>query len=286
MQILKTSKQAHEFTWNMRCQGATIGLVPTMGALHEGHLSLVSASARRCDHTVATIFVNPTQFGPGEDLGKYPRTLESDLRGLRSAGATAVFTPESEEIYPPGFSTLVQPPKVAQALEGEFRPTHFQGVATIVLKLFQLLPASHAFFGQKDYQQVRVIESMVRDLNVAIKIVSCEIIRDPDGLAMSSRNRYLSQTERRRALRLSIALGKAQEALAGGERDPAAIEQIMRSALLAEGSGNGVDLVEYAKVVDSCTLEPIEQIENQAVALIAARVGSTRLIDNCLWSAQ
>jgi pantoate--beta-alanine ligase len=255
-----------------------------MGALHQGHLSLVHASARRCDHTIATIFVNPTQFGPEEDLGRYPRTLDSDLQGLRQAGATAVFVPDRADIFPAGFSTFVQPPEVAKSLEGEFRPTHFCGVATVVLKLFHLLPASHAFFGRKDFQQVRVIEVMVSDLNLAIEIVTCEIIRDPDGLAMSSRNRYLSAEDRPRALRLSIALGEFETLLREGERDAERLQQIMQTVLLADGKGNGVDQIDYAKIVDPITLAPIDRIENQAVALIAARVGSTRLIDNRLWS--
>jgi pantoate--beta-alanine ligase len=254
-----------------------------MGALHEGHLSLVRESVQRCDHTVATIFVNPTQFGPGEDLDQYPRTLDADLDGLRQAGAAAVFVPTSDEIYPPCYSTSIHPPDVALGFEGDVRPTHFAGVATIVLKLFQALPATHAFFGQKDFQQVRVIEAMVRDLNVDIEIVSCEIIREPDGLAMSSRNRYLSQEDRRRARRLSVALSQADNAIARGERNPSSIESIMRSALLADGPQNGVDSVDYAKVVDPKTLEPITEIRNEAVALIAARVGSTRLLDNRLW---
>lgn len=280
MQILKTTQQTRAFVGNLRRDGATVGLVPTMGALHDGHLSLVKASAKQCDHTVATIFVNPTQFGPSEDLKKYPQTLDADLQGLQRSGACAVFVPNAGEIYPPGYSTSVQPPKVAETLEGEFRPSHFQGVATVVLKLFHLLPASHAFFGQKDFQQVRVIEAMVRDFNIDIAIVSCDIVRDPDGLAMSSRNRYLNMADRQRALRLSIALAEAEQAFVGGERNPDSIERIMRAALLADGPEHGVDSVDYAKIVDFLTLEPINQLDDRAVALIAARVGSTRLLDN------
>lgn len=280
MQILKTTQLARAFVSGLRRDSVTVGLVPTMGALHDGHLSLVQASAKRCDHTVATIFVNPTQFGPAEDLAKYPQTLDADLCGLRKAGADMVFVPAVDEIYPPGYSTSVQPPKVASALEGEFRPAHFQGVATVVLKLFHLLPASHAFFGQKDFQQIRVIEAMVRDLNLDIEIVPCEIIRDPDGLAMSSRNRYLNERDRPRALRLSIALAKAEQAFVAGERNAASIEKTMRAALFASGPDSGVDSVDYAKVVDFATLQPINQLDDRAVALIAARVGSTRLLDN------
>ena len=283
MQILRTIRQARAVANELRREEASVGLVPTMGALHDGHLSLVRASVQKCDHTIVTIFVNPTQFGPGEDLDQYPRTLDADLEGLRQSGATAVFAPTTDEIYPPGCSTTIKPPNVARGLEGEFRATHFEGVATVVLKLFQILPATHAFFGQKDFQQVRVIETMVRDLNVDIEIVSCEIIREPDGLAMSSRNRFLSQQDRLRARRLSQALSQAEEAIVRGVRSPSSIEKIMRSVLLADGPQNGVDSVDYAKVVDPMTLEPITRIEQEAVALIAARVGTTRLLDNRLW---
>ncbi|MCA9137569.1 MAG: pantoate--beta-alanine ligase [Planctomycetales bacterium] len=280
MQIIHTTKQAREFVWNLRRNDSTVGLVPTMGALHDGHLSLVQASGRRCDHTVATIFVNPTQFAPGEDLQKYPRTLDADIAGLRSAGADAVFIPDQDQIYPPGCSTFVKPPDVAETLEGEFRPTHFQGVCTIVLKLFHLLPTTHAFFGEKDFQQLCVIQAMVRDLDVDIEIVPCPIVRDPDGLAMSSRNRYLNDRQRQRALCLSAALRQAEQAYLGGEQNPKTIENQMRSILSGDDQNNGVDSIDYAAVVDSKTLQPISDLDQPAVALIAARVGSTRLIDN------
>lgn len=282
MQILKTVEQARGFVRKLRQNGATVGLVPTMGALHEGHLSLVRMGTSQCDHTIATIFVNPTQFAAGEDLGKYPRTLQADLDGLRSVNAAAVYVPDADQIYPPGFSTAVQPPQVSRTLEGEFRPTHFQGVATVVLKLFNILPATHAFFGQKDYQQLRVIQDMVRDLDVEIEVVACPIIRDPDGMAMSSRNRYLSEAERSRGLRLSQALAAAQDLFQGGERSVKTLENVLHESLLADGPENGVDSIDYATVVDATTLAPIERIDNDAVALIAARVGQTRLIDNRL----
>ncbi|WP_182868242.1 pantoate--beta-alanine ligase [Stieleria mannarensis] len=282
MQILSTTEQAYQFVWQSRRNGQTVGLVPTMGALHEGHLSLAKTSVGQCDQTVATIFVNPTQFAPHEDLDQYPRTLDADLEGLRSVGVSAVFVPQSDVIYPPGFSTTVQPPDVARSLEGAFRPTHFQGVATIVLKLFHILPASHAFFGQKDYQQLCVIRAMVRDLNVPIEIVGCPTVRESDGLAMSSRNRYLDTDQRTRALRLSAALKEAEKAVLDGQRDPEAVERIMHATLLAGGPDDGVDSIDYATVVDAVTLQPIRQIQDQAVALVAAKVGSTRLIDNRL----
>lgn len=282
MQILRTTKQATELVWQWRRRDASVGLVPTMGALHEGHLSLARTSVGQCDHTVTTIFVNPTQFAPHEDLSRYPRTLDADLEGLRREGVSAVFVPESDDIYPPGFSTSVQPPSVAQSLEGEFRPAHFQGVATVVLKLFHILPTTHAFFGQKDYQQLCVIRAMVRDLNVPIEIVACPTVRETDGLAMSSRNRYLNAEQRIRALRLFAALDAAEHAVHDGQRDAAAIERIMQATLLADGPEQGVDSIDYAKLVDAQTLQPIRQLDDRAVALIAAKVGSTRLIDNRL----
>ncbi|MCC9602082.1 pantoate--beta-alanine ligase [Stieleria sp. JC731] len=263
-------------------QSHTVGLVPTMGALHDGHLSLVAMSRSRCDDSIATIFVNPTQFAPGEDLDKYPRTLERDLEKLTNAGCDAVFIPSTDEMYPPGSSTMVVPPKVALPLEGKFRPEHFRGVATVVLKLFQILPASHAFFGQKDFQQLRVIETMVDDLNVPIEIVSCPIVREADGLAMSSRNRYLNVDERQRSLCLSQALAEVEAAFKGGQREVKTLTEILHRHLPPAANTNTVDRVDYAVIVDSQSLKPIERIESSAVTLLAAHVGTTRLIDNCI----
>ncbi|MGI9474112.1 MAG: pantoate--beta-alanine ligase, partial [Rubripirellula sp.] len=217
MEVFHSVQEAQRFTLEQRATRQRVGVVPTMGALHEGHISLV-AQSRSQGPTIATIFVNPTQFGPGEDLDKYPRTLDSDCKLLRDAGADAVFVPETKQMYPEGFSTYVDPPEVARSLEGVCRPDHFRGVTTVVLKLFQAIPASHAFFGKKDYQQLRVIESMVRDLNVGIEIVGCETVREADGLALSSRNRYLSPAERVRGLRISQALNGAEQSLRSGER--------------------------------------------------------------------
>ena len=264
----------HAAVLHVRRQGATVGFVPTMGALHEGHLSLVRESARRCDQTVVSIFVNPTQFGPDEDLDKYPRTLEPDMEQIKASGATMVFTPPTREMYPAGATTSVDPPAVAIPLEGQFRHGHFAGVATIVLKLFHAIPADVAIFGRKDYQQFKVIEAMVRDLKIAIELVAGETIREPDGLALSSRNRYLSDKDRARALSLSEALDAAESAVATGEMSTAAVETAMQAALQA------VDAVDYAAVVNSDTLESSESLPANAVALIAARIGGTRLIDN------
>ena len=285
MEVIHSPDVARDFVWSLRREGKTLGLVPTMGALHEGHLSLVRISRSQCDATIATIFVNPTQFAPNEDLDKYPRTLEQDCQLLRAEGVSAVFVPSKEVMYPDGFSTMVEPPAIARTLEGVFRPEHFRGVATVVLKLFQCVPCDCAVFGRKDYQQWKVVEAMVRDLNVGIEIIAGEIIREEDGLAMSSRNRYLSQPDRVRALMISKALQEAREAVSGGQLDAPALQQQMRQTLMGitasgQKTGQGVDKVDYAVIVDAETLVPIMELDRPAVALIAAHVGSTRLIDN------
>ena len=281
METIHSVSRAHDYVSALRHGQKTVGLVPTMGALHEGHLSLVRESTRVCDATIATIFVNPTQFAPSEDLAQYPRTLEDDCRQLGELGVDAVFVPDGQAMYPDGFSTYVSPPEAARSLEGSYRPEHFRGVTTIVLKLFNILPATHAFFGQKDFQQLKVIETMVRDLNVPIEIIGCPIVRENDGLAMSSRNRYLNPEQRQRALVLSQALSKAQELVDGGHRNAQELSVAMREVLTGiGGKSQGVDKIDYATVVSSDTLAPIGQADKNAVALIAAHVGSTRLIDN------
>jgi pantoate--beta-alanine ligase len=259
-----------------RAAGKSIGLVPTMGALHEGHLSLARASQAECDLTVVTIFVNPTQFGPQEDFGKYPRTLEADLESLRTTGADLVFVPTNAEMYPADFSTYVEPPRSALRWEGECRPGHFRGVATIVLKLFNAAQADIAFFGQKDYQQVAVIRQMVRDLDVPVEIRVCPTVREPDGLAMSSRNRYLSLDERRQAVALSRGLKMAEQLASQGQRDASALIASVRQTL----HDAGITRIDYVAVVDSDSLEPVAELNGPAVVLIAAFVGGTRLIDN------
>ena len=259
-----------------RSAGWAIGLVPTMGALHEGHLSLVQASRSECGFTVATIFVNPTQFAPHEDFDKYPRTLDADLESLASCHADLVFAPRREDMYPAGCSTLVEPPHVAQRWEGECRPGHFRGVATVVLKLFNLAQADVAFFGHKDYQQSAVIRRMVQDLNVPTEIRVCPTVREPDGLAMSSRNRYLSAGERQQAVAISRALRLAEQMAAGGERQAAKLVEAI-DRVLAEAQ---IRCIDYVAVVDPDTLEPVPELTRPVVVLIAARVGGTRLIDN------
>lgn len=259
-----------------RAAGRSIGLVPTMGALHAGHLSLVQASVAEGRFTVATIFVNPTQFAPHEDFARYPRNLAQDLNLLASAGAELVFAPERSEIYPVGFSTYIEPPKVAEPLEGLFRPGHFRGVATVVLKLFNLAGADVAYFGHKDYQQSLVIRRMVADLNVPVEVRVCPTVREPDGLALSSRNAYLSPAERRQGLALSRSLFAAAELAACGEGSAAIIlnrmQQIFKEAEISR--------IDYLAIVDPETLESVADLSRPAIAIVAAHVGQTRLIDN------
>ncbi len=262
----------------LRIRGKKVGCVPTMGALHAGHLSLARASVEQTDVTVATIFVNPTQFAPGEDLDKYPRQLAEDADLLAGVGVNYLFCPQTDVMYPPGSSTSVLAPKISKRLEGEFRPTHFGGVATIVLKLLNIVGPHVAYFGQKDYQQVAVIRKMVTDLNVPVEIVACPIIRDPDGLAMSSRNVYLSAEQRQIALSISGTLREAKERIESGNRDGYEMVTEMRQRLI----DSGVTSIDYVAVANPDTLETADPIELPVVLLIAVYVGKTRLIDNCI----
>lgn len=277
-QIFSEPSEIYRLVRHAQKSGRRVGVVPTMGALHEGHLSLVEASRAECDVTIVTIFVNPTQFGPGEDFDLYPRTLEQDVNKLAEVGADYVFVPAGDAIYRPGHSTHIDPPVVAQPLEGECRPGHFRGVATIVLKLFQMIPVDVAFFGQKDYQQSLVIQRMVDDLNVPIEICICPTVRETDGLAMSSRNAYLSAQERRQALAISQALEQATAMRDSGEKSASSVLANMRR-ILADAN---ILRVDYVALVDPNTLEEREHLHEATVALIAAYVGSTRLIDNKL----
>lgn len=260
----------------VRGDGQTVGLVPTMGALHEGHVSLVRRAVHDCDFTVVTIFVNPKQFGPQEDFARYPRTLAADLEALARAQADLVFAPTADQIYRPGFSTYVEPPEVARTLEGSCRPGHFRGVTTIVLKLFHLVPAHVAYFGRKDYQQWRVIQTMADDLDLPIRVEACPTLREPDGLAMSSRNRYLSPAERQQAGAIWRSLLHAAHLAAQGERNAAAIRQQMREVLARAG----ITRIDYVALVDPLMLAEVEDVRADTVALVAAYVGGTRLIDN------
>jgi pantoate--beta-alanine ligase len=261
---------------DVRRAGKSIGLVPTMGALHEGHLSLVDAARREADFVVATIFVNPTQFGPGEDFERYPRSLERDCEQLAIRGVDLVFAPPTDEIYRPSHATYVEMGGVALPLEGKFRPGHFRGVATVVLKLLNLVRPNVAMFGQKDYQQSLVIRRLVEDFDLPVRICVCPIVRDADGLALSSRNAYLDPASRQQALALSRSLRVAEEAYAGGERNAGAILERMRGVLAGARDLKPA----YVVLADAATLEPLERLDRPAVALLAATIGSTRLIDN------
>lgn len=256
--------------------GTRVGVVPTMGALHDGHLSLVAAARARCGMVVVTIFVNPTQFGPNEDFQAYPRTLDADFARCRQAGVDAVFTPSVEEMYPAGAVTTIHVAGLTDGLCGPFRPGHFDGVATVVAKLFQIAPTDFAFFGQKDYQQLMVIRQMVRDLNIPIDVVGCPTIREPDGLAMSSRNAYLSSADRAKALAISRALFTARDAADAGKNNVSALVEDVRREL----HGAGIASIDYVEIVDAVNLKPLSTIDRPARMCIAARVGKTRLIDN------
>ncbi|MCA9185774.1 MAG: pantoate--beta-alanine ligase [Pirellulaceae bacterium] len=256
----------------------TVGVVMTMGALHEGHLSLLDAARKDCDITVTTIYVNPTQFLPGEDFEKYPRTLADDVTAISRCGGDYVFAPSNGEMYSPRFSTYVLPPKVAERFEGAHRPGHFRGVTTVVLKFLQVVPADIAYFGHKDYQQSLVIRRMVEDLQVGTSIRVCPTVREPDGLALSSRNRYLDDTERQNALGLYRALTRAQELVKRNELNASRLRHIMETILVE----SNISRIDYIGIVDPETLIDVETIDEPAIALLAAHVGTTRLIDNVL----
>jgi len=263
-----------------RAAGRRIGLVPTMGALHEGHLALVDAARAGSDAVVMSIFVNPTQFGPNDDLSRYPRDLARDRALAAARGVDVLFAPSVEAMYPEGAEVRVVPGRVSVRWEGEFRPGHFAGVLTIVAKLLHLVEPERAWFGQKDFQQATLIRQMVHDLDFPLSIAVVPTVREPDGLALSSRNAFLSAADREQALGLSRALGAAAAAFASGERGAAALERVMRGGLAVHP---GVE-VEYIAVADPRTLEPVARTEDDTVILIAARVGSTRLIDNVILS--
>ena len=259
-----------------RGMSGDVGFVPTMGYLHEGHLSLVRAAREANAHTVVSIFVNPTQFGPGEDFERYPRDTERDLSLLRDERVDVVFMPPVEEMYPEGASTFVEVEGITDVLEGAHRPGHFRGVTTVVAKLFNIVQPTRAYFGRKDAQQLAVVRKMMRDLQRDIEIVGLPIVREPDGLALSSRNAYLSPEERTAALVLSRALNKAGELFAAGARDAEALRRAMRELIGAEPLAR----VDYVSVADPATLQELDRIESSALASLAVRIGRTRLIDN------
>jgi len=278
LEILHNIAELRQARTMWRVRDRSVGFVPTMGALHEGHLSLVRAARDACDRVVVSIFVNPTQFGPTEDLEKYPRTFEQDKVLLEGAGVDLLFAPNAEEIYPPGARTFVTVEDLSSRLDGLSRPGHFRGVATVVAKLFNLVQPDVAFFGQKDAAQVAVLRRMVRDLNFPVEMVVCPTVREPDGLAMSSRNRYLSPQQRKSALALSQALRAMENAAKAGEH--------RADILLAQGlrvleSEPGIR-ADYLAAVHPDTLEPLENLAAGGLLAVAAFAGETRLIDNVL----
>ena len=277
MRIIHTIKELRQSVLSMKQQGARIGLVPTMGALHAGHGSLIEAAAKECDLVIVTIFVNPTQFGPGEDFDKYPRTLEADAAYSERLGADIIFAPSAEEMYPAEQLTWVESEKLTDRLCGASRPGHFRGVTTVCAKLFNIVQAEVVYFGQKDAQQTIVIQRMVKDLNLPLEIRVCPIVREDDGLAMSSRNKYLSPDERKRALCLFEALTHCKSQLISGQtKTEPLIEAMKQTVQKRQGQ------IDYIGIVDPQTLEPLEQIEQKALVLLAVYIGKTRLIDNLL----
>lgn len=281
MRVAHSIAEAQAVLRDLRAHGGSIGFVPTMGALHEGHLSLVRAAKSACDGVAVSIFVNPTQFGPNEDFTRYPRTFEADCAALEREGVDLLFAPSAEEMYPPGANTYVDVEGVSDRLDGASRPGHFRGVATVVAKLFHIVLPDKAFFGQKDAAQIAVLRKMVRDLNFPLELVVCPIVREPDGLAMSSRNRYLSPEERRQALVLSRALREVERLNASGVTSAHELIAAAGEVLASEPSVR----VDYCKMVDPDTLEDLADIRGGALAAIAAFVGATRLIDNVLLPA-
>jgi pantoate--beta-alanine ligase len=278
MQIVKSVAEMQSLCRQLRAGGALLGFVPTMGALHEGHLSLVQQARAECEVVIASIFVNPLQFAPGEDLERYPRTFEEDCRALEAESVQVLFAPEAGEMYPNGSKTTVTVSQIGDRLDGASRPGHFTGVATVVAKLFHVVGPARAYFGQKDAAQLAVLRQMVRDLNFDVELKGCAIVRDTDGLALSSRNRYLSAIERERALVLHRALLRMERMIADGERQSITLVRSGMETLNAE-AGIRVD---YLAIVDANTLLPVTSVETGTLVAAAAYVGNTRLIDNFL----
>jgi pantoate--beta-alanine ligase len=278
MKICATISEARAASHDARKSRKRLGLVPTMGALHEGHLSLVRAAREQCDVVAVSVFVNPKQFGPTEDLAKYPRRFERDCALLEKENVDLVFAPSVEEMYGKGETTWVTVEGLSDKLDGHSRPGHFRGVTTVVAKLFHVIDPDVAFFGQKDAAQVAVIRRMVRDLNFQVGIVVCPIVREPDGLAMSSRNAYLNPEERQRALALQRALQSVEKQFRAGDRNAVKLVAAAKQIIAAEPEVR----LDYFEIVDPDTLEPVAQISRPSLAAIAATVGSTRLIDNVI----
>ena len=284
MKTIVSTFEMQKFSEQARLRKKVVGLVPTMGYLHKGHLSLIRKAQRSCDIVITSIFVNPTQFAPNEDFARYPRNIEQDTRLCTSAGSTVLFVPRENEMYPEGYSTYVSVEHVSSILEGKFRPTHFRGVTTVVAKLFSLTKPHKAFFGQKDAQQCVVIKKMVKDLNLGVEVVTAPIVREKDGLAMSSRNVYLSAEERSQALILYASLRRAHEMVDNGERNVAVVAGEVKQMIETKSSAT----IDYVAVVDAESLADIPSFERGIPALVAlaVRFGSTRLIDNTIIKAR
>jgi len=278
VQRIETVEEMQVLSESIRMAGHTVGLVPTMGFFHEGHLELMRVARRYSDTIVVSLFVNPTQFGEGEDLTAYPRDLDGDLAKARDVGVDCVFVPSAEDMYPEGYQTEVRVRHLTRHLCGLSRPGHFDGVTTVVAKLFHMVKPHLAVFGQKDYQQLAVISRMVRDLNMDIEIIGVPTVREPDGLAMSSRNSYLSVEERESALSLSRSLTLARDMMTQGERNAATL----REAVEKEIQSRPFTRIDYVRLCDPNTLEELETIENEALLALAVQVGKARLIDNCI----
>ena len=276
MEIIRTVEWMKQVSRRAREEGHMPGFVPTMGALHAGHVSLVRAAQRDCSPVVVSIFVNPKQFGPGEDFERYPRALEADSQLLESLGVEYLFAPEAAEMYPPGFSSYAEVEGISGRLEGRARPGHFRGVATVVLKLLEIVQPWRAYFGRKDAQQARIIQQLARDFHLDAEIQVCPIVREEDGLALSSRNAYLSAEDRRAATVLHRALGAARDAVARGERDGTRLEAAAREVLAKEPRA----AADYVEVVNAEAFEPAGRIRGTCYALLAVFFGTTRLLDN------
>jgi pantoate--beta-alanine ligase len=278
MEIIRSVNWMREKARNARAEQRIIGLVPTMGALHAGHIALVQQARNECSPVYASIFLNPKQFAANEDLAKYPRPLETDVEKLTAANADGLFLPDAADIYPPGFSTYVQVEGLGDRVEGKARPGHFRGVCTVVLKLLQIVQPHFAYFGRKDAQQARIIQQMAGDLNLDTEIVVCPIVREPDGLALSSRNAFLNPEERKAATILYQALLAARQELSAGTRDSQDLQRVIRKVIAGESLAN----MDYAEIVDAETFEPVIRVAKRSYIVLAVRVGKTRLIDNLL----
>jgi pantoate--beta-alanine ligase len=279
MEIIRTISWMKETVRQARAENHVVGFIPTMGALHEGHLSLIRRARADCSRVYASIFLNPAQFGPNEDLSKYPRTFERDVEQLTDAGVDILFAPDAKEIYPAEFRTYVNVEGLSERLEGRSRPGHFRGVATVVLKLFEIVQPQFAYFGRKDAQQVRILQQMAADLNLNVEIVVCPIVRELDGLALSSRNTYLNPEERRAAAVLHRALDEARREMNAGTRDALQLQTTIREAL----SNEPLARVDYVEIVDAESFESVARIGARPIyVLLAAFIGKTRLIDNLL----